>query len=511
MKITPKSQDGWNSTPWATIESQVLKSQKKIYQAAKAGDFVALRKLQGRLVDSYFARKLAVRRVTQDNQGKNTAAVDGVKRLLLSKRQSLVLKLKIFTKSRPLRRVWIPKPDTTEKRPLGIPVMSDRATQALFKLALEPEWEARFEPNSYGFRPGRGAHDATKQIYISISKKPKYVLDADIRKCFDRIDHKKLLLKCNFGKGRFHKQISSWLKSGIIDEQVFTETEAGTSQGGIISPLLANIALHGMETMLKELIVSIPIRRDSKASKGTYMGKEEKVKSLGIVRFADDFVVMHRDKAVIIKCREAIKVWLADIGLGLSAEKTSITHTLEFTDEDKKDPDSPSKPGFDFLGFTIRQFFSKYRGYGKTGILTTITPSQKKCKAHQERLGLMIRKAKGISQEQLIKRLNPVISRWARYFGVSDASYAGTLSKMDYLLYLKLRRWAKRKTKSAKAGSEKYWKKRGNRNWSFETTAGLSLHQHTDFGRSLKNNYVKVIGEASPYDGDEVYWATRYA
>ena len=123
----------------------------------------------------------------------------------------------------------------------------------------------------------------------------------------------------------------------------------------------------------------------------------------------------------------------------------------------------------------------------------------------------MIRKAKGISQEQLIKRLNPVISRWARYFGVSDASYAGTLSKMDYLLYLKLRRWAKRKTKSAKAGSEKYWKKRGNRNWSFETTAGLSLHQHTDFGRSLKNNYVKVIGEASPYDGDEVYWATRYA
>jgi RNA-directed DNA polymerase len=505
----PNSKEGWGLCRWSLIEAQVRKLQKKIYLAAKAGDFKLLRRLQGRLVDSYSAKRLAVRRVTQDNSGRNIAGVDGVKRLPPLKRLSLAIRLKIFTKSRPLRRHWVPKPGKAEKSPLGIPRMSDRAVQALFKLALEPEWESRFGPNSYGFRPGRGSHDAVKQIFNSICKKPKYVLYADIRKCFDRIEHSKLLLKCNFGKGRFDKQLKSWLKSGVVDQDVFSETDAGTPQGGVISPVLANIALHGMENMLNDLVSGLVIRHDFPSGKGKAMGKRDKMKSLGIVVYADDFVVMHRDKDVVIKCKEAISHWLSDIGLELSSEKTRISHTLSFTEEDKADPLFPSKPGFDFLGFTIRQTNSKFKGYGKTGIRTTIIPSALKCKLHQQKLAAIIKNAKVLSQEQLIKKLNPIISGWARYFGLSDAGTCGTLKKMDYLLYLKLRRWAKRKTQSAKSGSDKYWRTSGKRNWAFETASGIGLHQHTDFARSLVTEYTKVNREATPFDGNEKYWATR--
>jgi RNA-directed DNA polymerase len=161
-----------------------------------------------------------------------TAGVDGVKSLTPKQRLALVDKIKLGTKATPTRRVWIPKPGTTEERPLGIPTMNDRALQALVKLVLEPEWEARFEPNSYGFRPGRSCHDAIGAIFIAINKKSKYVLDADISKCFDRIDHTKLLSKLNTFP-TLRRQIRAWLKAGVMDGKKLFPTNEGTPQGGV--------------------------------------------------------------------------------------------------------------------------------------------------------------------------------------------------------------------------------------------------------------------------------------
>jgi len=201
-----KSMNEWNVIPWRKLERKVFKLQKRIHRAASRGDRRTVRRLQRLLVKSWSAKCLAVRRVTQENQGKKTAGVDGVKSLTPKERLELVERLIISNKAKPARRVWIPKPGRDEKRPLGIPVMYDRALQGLVKQALEPEWEAQFEPNSYGFRPGRGCHDAIQAIFSSIRIKPKWVLDADIAKCFDRINHAALLEKLNTSP-TFRRQI----------------------------------------------------------------------------------------------------------------------------------------------------------------------------------------------------------------------------------------------------------------------------------------------------------------
>src|ERR671932_331044 len=208
---------------------------------------------------SWSARALSVRRVTQDNNGKKTAGVDGVKSLSPAARLKLVNNLKLGSKVSPTRRVWIPKPGTEEKRPLGIPTMKDRALQALVKLALEPEWEARFELNSYGFRPGRSCQDAIGAIFNCIRYKNKYVLDADISKCFDKIDHEALLKKLNTSP-TIRRQVRAWLKAGVMDGKQLFPTSEGTPQGGVISPLLANIALHGMENRIKQYADTLPTR-----------------------------------------------------------------------------------------------------------------------------------------------------------------------------------------------------------------------------------------------------------
>ncbi len=233
----------WHSINWRKLERSVYKLQKRIYQASVRGDVKAFRRLQKTLMKSWSARALAVRRVTQDNQGKKTAGVDGVKSLTPKQRLELTGNLNLGTKVSPTRRVWIPKPGTEEKRPLGIPTMKDRALQALVKLALEPEWEARFEPNSYGFRAGRSCHDAIEAIFSAITLKPKYVLDADIAKCFDRIDQEALLRKLNTFP-TIRRQVRAWLKAGVMDGKQLFPTSEGTPQGGVISPLLANIALR---------------------------------------------------------------------------------------------------------------------------------------------------------------------------------------------------------------------------------------------------------------------------
>lgn len=224
----------WKQIPWRKLDISVFKLQRRIYKASQDRDIRKVHQLQRLLLKSRAAQLSAVRRVTQDNQGKKTAGVDGVKSLNPQQRSTLADNLRRLPYGKPLRRVWIPKKGTNEQRPLGIPTLHDRALQALVKLALEPEWEAKFEPNSYGFRPGRSAHDAIGAIFIAINKQPKYVLDADIAQCFDRIDHDALLQKLATGP-MLTRPIKKWLKAGVLDHGVFTETEAGTPQGGIVT------------------------------------------------------------------------------------------------------------------------------------------------------------------------------------------------------------------------------------------------------------------------------------
>ncbi|MEQ9666838.1 group II intron reverse transcriptase/maturase [Coleofasciculus sp. G2-EDA-02] len=494
--------EGWKSINWRTAERYVFKLQKRIYAASRRGDVKRVRKLQKTLMRSWYNRVLSVRRVTQDNTGKKTAGVDGVKSLSPTARFELAKRLKLTRKSRPTRRVWIPKPGTDEKRPLGIPTMYDRALQAVIKAALEPEWEAAFEPNSYGFRPGRACHDAIRQIKNCLHSKAKFVLDADIAKCFDCISHESLLQNLKI-KGKVRQQIKSWLKSGVIDQGAFTATSEGTPQGGVISPLLANIALHGLEERIKKEFpeMSHTMRETWFHKKGT------KFKTPNLIRYADDFVVLHEDKSVVQRCREIISEWLSGIGLELKPEKTRLTHTLypELSED--------GKAGFDFLGHHIRQYpAGKYRSninaQGRIlGFNTLITPSKKASKAHQEQVERIIKKHRSSPQAALIKDLNPVIRGWTSYFANSDAQTVGELSKQDHLTYLKLRRWAKRRCGNISDGHAKYWTTINGNKWVFATRTGeanpLRLLLHKEFSSS-STTFVKVKGDKSPFDGNLV-------
>ncbi len=253
----PKATVEWNQLNWRKIQKAVFKLQKRIFRAYQDSDIKKGRRLQKTLIKSYYNRLLSVRKVTQDNSGKRTAGVDRVKSLTPKERLKLAQNLKLGDKAKPIRRVWIPKPGREEKRGLGIPVMGDRAAQALVKAALEPEWEAKFEPNSFGFRPGRSAHDAIGAIFNAIKQKSKFVLETDIAKCFDRINHSQLLAKINTSPS-IRRQIRAWLKADIVDFEQHNKESGicGVPQGGVISPLLSNIALHGLENRIKQFALS---------------------------------------------------------------------------------------------------------------------------------------------------------------------------------------------------------------------------------------------------------------
>jgi len=479
----------WGELPWKEMEKKVHKLQTRIYRASSRGDTRTVRKLQKTLLKSWSAKCLAVRKVTQDNTGKKTAGVDGVKSLTPDDRLELVNQLKLGNKAKPTRRVWIPKPNG-EKRPLGIPTIHDRALQTLAKMTLEPEWEAHFEINSYGFRPGRGCHDAIEAIFNHIKGKSKFVLDADISKCFDKIDHKALLDKINTFPS-LRRQINHWLKAGYMDGKELFPTEEGTPQGGAISPLLANIALHGLEELI------------SKRFPQKWKGKEIIRTVPAVIRYADDFVVLHNDVEIVKECKEAISEWLTQIGLELKPSKTKISHTLNQFE---------GNTGFDFLGFTIRQFETgKYRSSkssnGKPlGFTTQIQPSREKQKEHQKKIGEVIKRHTSGSQADLILELNPIIRGWSNYYSTIFASK--TFNKMDFLTWQKLRSWALRacpKTKKYKV-FPKYWKRIGNENWRFSTDNGLVLAKYLDTKTKI---HIKVKGQKSPYDGDYIYWASR--
>ena len=477
----------WKDLNWRKLEKVTFKLQKRIFQASERGDVKAVRKLQKTLINSWSAKCIAVRRVTQDNQGKNTAGVDGIKSLTPKQRMNLVGRLKLTNKAKPTRRVEIPKPGSTETRPLGIPTINDRALQALVKLALEPEWEAKFEPNSYGFRPGRSCHDAIGAIFNSIRYKSKYVLDADISKCFDCIDHKALLSKIHTYP-MLSRLIKTWLKAGYCVGKELFPTNDGTPQGGVISPLLANIALHGMEERVKQYAETL---------KGV---KEKNRKSLSLIRYADDFVIIHKDLNVVKKCQEIIAEWLSDMGLELKPSKTKLTHTLN---------EINGNVGFEFLGFHIQQYkVGNYRcaknPHGtKLGFSTLITPSKAKIKTHLVKIAEVIDTHKTAPQAALISKLNPIIKGWSNYY--STVVSKKTFSKVDSLTYDKLRAWARTREKGD-INKDKYWRTVGDRNWCFSTEDGLELitHANTPIVR-----HIKVKDEASPFNGDWTYWSKR--
>lgn len=480
----------WKDLPWRKIERVVFKLQKRIYQASRRGDKKAVHRLQRLLMKSWFAKCLAVRRVTQDNQGKKTAGVDGVKSLTPRQRLELARNLSLGQQAQPTRRVWIPKPGKVEKRPLGIPTMRNRADQALVKLALEPEWEAQFEPNSYGFRPGRSCHDAIEAIFNSIRYQPKYVLDADIAKCFDRIDHQALLNKlATFPALR--RTIKAWLKAGVMDGGELFPSNEGTPQGGVASPLLANIALHGLE----EAIVSAFPRQQ--------VANVERRKPM-VVRYADDFVVLHRDLAVIEQVKQVASEWLAGVGLQMKPSKTRVTHTLH---------QHEGEVGFDFLGFNVRQYTVGKTHSGKLpgrssrllGFKTIIKPSKEAIRRHSQALQEVVRRHKAAPQSALITHINPVIRGWTNYY--STVASKSTLGKFDHLTYLKLLRWAIRRhpNKTRRWTVRKYWRLETGK-WDFATREGLRLYKHS---ATPIRRHVKVRGDKSLYDGDWVYWASR--
>ena len=494
----------WEEVNWLKAERLTYKLQKRIYKASGRGDVRTVRRLQKLITKSWYAKLLSVRRVTQDNQGKKTAGVDGVKSLSPKKRFLLVNKLKPRTKVSPTRRVWIPKPGKDEKRPLGIPTMYDRALQSLVKLAIEPEWEARFEPNSYGFRPARSCHDAIESIFRAIYLKPKYVLDADISKCFDKINHEKLLEKLNTYP-TLRRQIRAWLKAGVVDGNRLFPTKEGSPQGGVISPLLANIALHGMENAIKDIAGTFDVKR---ANGIHQMSITDKRSSVNIIRYADDFLILHKDIEVIKKCKQVITEWLRDIGLELSPNKTRIAHTLNNYNGEKK--------GFNFLGFYIYQFKAGKCISGKDAqkrklkFKTYISPSQESVKKHYRKLAEVIDKHKGVSQEILISKLNPIIVGWCNYFRPFQCGKH--FSKIRSLLWWKLWKWGiyRHPNKGLKWLKKRYWNSIKGDNWVFSSRKGnnpIELIRHTNIKTNI--GYTKVRGEASIFDGNLTYWSTR--
>jgi RNA-directed DNA polymerase len=485
---TTTPMDRWETLPWRMIQRNVFKVQKRIYQAAQRGDVTTVRKFQRLLMSSRSAKLLAVRKVTQDNRGKGTAGVDGVKALTPPQRLKLAHALRVGRKARPVRRVWIPKPETDEQRPLGIPTIHDRALQTLVKLALEPEWEARFEANSYGFRPGRSCHDAIEAIFNATAHLEKYVLDADVAKCFDRINHDALLDKLNTGP-KLRRQINAWLKAGVLDEGELFPTERGTMQGGTISPLLANVALHGMEELLVQ-------RFPTKLHKGFYAPQ--------VIRYADDLVVLHKDRAIIQQCQEVLAEWLQHMGLELKPSKTRITHTRN----------APvGEPGFSFLGFNIRQYAVGKTQSGKdtrrqrVGFKLFIKPSKSSIKRHIHQLGVTVGRHQHKEQTRLIRALNSLIIGWCRYY--STVVSQDVFEKVEYVFFARLFAWAKRRhpNKSKWWIVDQYWRITKGKGWRFQPPGSdYQLYQH----RSTPiRRHVKVQGRRSPYDGDWLYWSTR--
>lgn len=464
----------WHSIDWKKVMLFVGKMQTRIALAETERDFRRVARLRRSLIRSWQARALAVRRVTE-NQGKRTSGVDRELWDEPHKKLAAVSRLNQRDyKARPLRRVYIPKPNGKE-RPLGIPTMLDRAMQALHLLALEPTVECASDPNSYGFRKGRSTHDARAQLFVSLSQQAsaRWVLDADIEGFFDHINHDWLVANVHMHK----RTLRTWLKSGVVDAGQLRATAEGTPQGGVISPVLANVCLNGLETGLKAYL---------KETLGTVKTKEAKVH---LVRYADDFVITGESRDLLETIvRPWVEAFLRERGLRLSEAKTRVVHIDD---------------GFDFLGWNFRKYSGKM----------LIKPSRKNVKTFYDKVKGIITTSLHMPESVLITRLNPVLTGWARYHeGVVAKT---TYSKLDHLIWWKLMRWGKRRhpRKTGKWVVDRYWNTSGSR-WEFEghdtdrngNPIQLRLYRLAD---TKIVRWVKVKGDYNPFHPDWEYYGEK--
>ena len=469
----------WKTIEWIRAYRTVRNLRQRIFRATQEGNLKKVRSLQKLMLKSYSNRLVSVRRVTQVNAGKNTPGMDGMVVKSPAARGKLVDALGQYTawKAKPARRVYIPKANK-KLRPLGMPVVIDRCLQAMVKNALEPAWEAKFEGSSYGFRPGRSAHDAIGKIYLLArpNKKKKWILDADIKGAFDFISHDYLCQAIGPVPGK--ELIKQWLKAGYIEQEEFHATEQGTPQGGVISPLLLNIALHGMEQ-------AIDVTYNTQ---GQISGKR------AVVRYADDFVCFCETKEDAEQVQETLTAWLKERGLTLSAEKTRIVHLLE---------------GFNFLGFNIRHYRTPKTT--KTGWKLLIKPSKEAVQDLRKKLKDRWKKVQGTNVQHVLKELNPIIRGWANYFRIAVAKEL--FGKLDSWMVHKALHYTKRMhpKKSVRWQRQRYF---GHFNldrldsWTFgdKQTGGYTLK----FEWFPIERHILVKGRASPDDPQlKEYWMKR--
>lgn len=463
----------WDGISWADVRRQVRRLQARIVKATQVGRHNKVKALQWLLTHSFSGKALAVKRVTE-NKGKNTPGVDKVTwKTPVAKTNAIASMKRRDYSPLPLRRVLIPKKNG-KTRPLGIPVMKCRAMQALHLLALEPVAETTADLNSYGFRPERATADAGGQCFVSLARKncAEWVLEADIQGCFDKISHDWMIANIPTDKVILKK----WLKAGFVYQNELFPTEAGTPQGGIISPVLANMTLDGLEAMLAE-----------KFPKAKRMGLK-----MNMVRYADDFIITGNSKEWLEQeVKPAVVEFLAKRGLVLSPEKTKITHIGE---------------GFDFLGWSIRKYGGKL----------LMKPSKANVKAHLDKIREIINGNKMAKQENLIRLLNPVLRGWANYH--SHVVAKKTFSKVDKCVWSMLWRWAARRhpSQNARWVKEKYFKTRGTRNWVFAATEAnedgtrkevILLHESD----TPIQRHVKIKADANPHDPQwEPYFESRW-
>jgi RNA-directed DNA polymerase len=478
--VTARQTD-WHQINWKRANRNVRHLRQRIYRATEQGDLKKVRSLQRLMLRSYSNTVLSIRRVTQQNAGRHTPGVDRVLVKTPQERGRLVDRLRTCQpwKPTPARRVYIPKANG-KLRPLGIPTIQDRCLQAMVKNALEPYWEQQFEGTSYGFRPGRSCHDAIARIY-TLSRphgKKRWVVDADIKGAFDHIDHDYLLKA--IGPFPARELIKQWLKAGVMSDGGFQPTEQGTPQGGVISPLLANFALHGMEAAL-----GITYRPRDGRNAG----------ARGLVRYADDFVVYCESKEDAEQVISELNQWLSIRGLSLSEEKTRIVHLQD---------------GYDFLGFHIRHDPDPTR---RNGWKLHIRPSAASVTAIKEKLREQWLRLRGQGTAQVLRTLNPIIRGWANYHRRVIAK--GTFRQLDEWMFIREIRYVNHAhpKQSNRWKRNHYWgnfqRERAD-NWCFgdvRTKAYLFRFSWFPIER-----HVLVAGRASPDDPRlRAYWEQRSA
>src|SRR6266704_91616 len=452
----------WHDIDWKSVSHHVRRLQARIVKATKEKRWGKVQALQRLLTHSLSGKALAVRRVTE-NQGKNTPGVDKITWNTPHKKLNAIYSLRQRGyHPKPLRRIYVPK-SNGGKRPLSIPCMSCRAMQALCLLALDPIAETTSDPNSYGFRKERSPADAIEQCFTALGKtrSPQWILEGDIKACFDRISHEWLLAHIPMDKSILRK----WLKAGFLEKQVLHPTEEGTPQGGICSPVIANLALDGLERRLLE--------RYPKPKTG-YNAK------VNYVRFADDFIVTGISKEFLEQeVKPLIEQFMRERGLTLSQEKTVITHINE---------------GFDFLGQQVRKYNGKL----------IIKPAHKNVSTFLRKVRTLIKANKQATAGDLIVQLNPLIRGWANYHQhvVSKVTFA----RVGHAIFQALWRWARRRhpNKAKQWIKERYFKSINGKNWVFygtiATKDGLVENRLLHPAYVPIKRHVKIKGEANPYD-----------